>query len=262
MAVNVSIPDEMSIGLIDSMKDSVKKELLTEERIQKIIPEFRKAISFYREYPDIYIDQITPPGNPFKLFFYQRIFLRAVMRYKYVYGTFTRAFSKSFLCVGANLLRCIFFPGAKIFIAAGGKEQGANIAKEKIEEWLDLFPILEKEIKKKQYTRDYVRLIFKNKSQFDIVAVKDSTRGGRRHAGTIEEVIMVDGQKLNEVILPLMNVSRRATCGEVDPDEILNKSQTYITTAGFKNTFAYQKLIQILVWQVVSPGKAFVLGGS
>lgn len=121
---------------------------------------------------------------------------------------------------------------------------------------------MEKEIKKKQYTRDYVRLIFKNKSQFDIVAVKDSTRGGRRHAGTIEEVIMVDGQKLNEVILPLMNVSRRATCGEVDPNEILNKSQTYITTAGFKNTFAYQKLIQILVWQVVSPGKAFVLGGS
>ena len=59
-----------------------------------------------------------------------------------------------------------------------------------------------------------------------------------------------------------MNVSRRTTCGEVDPDEILNKSQTYITTAGFKNTFAYQKLIQILIWQVISPGKAFVLGGS
>lgn len=73
---------------------------------------------------------------------------------------------------------------------------------------------------------------------------------------------MVDGVKLNEVIIPLMNVSRRATCGEVDPNEVLNKSQTYITTAGFKGTFAYQKLIQILVWQVVSPGKAFVMGGS
>lgn len=73
---------------------------------------------------------------------------------------------------------------------------------------------------------------------------------------------MVDGEKLNAVILPLMNVSRRATCGLVDPDEILNKSQTYITTAGYKNTFAYQKLIQILIWQVINPKKAFVLGGS
>lgn len=254
--------DNFQIGLINKMKETVSKELLTEERIKKIIPEFRKAISFYREYPDIYIDQITPSDNPFKLFFYQRIFLRAVMRYRYVYGTFTRAFSKSFLCVGANILRCIFFPGAKIFIAAGGKEQGANIAKEKIEEWLELFPILEKEIEKKQYTRDYVRIKFKNKSQFDIVAVKDSTRGGRRHAGTIEEVILVDGEKLNAVILPLMNVSRRAACGQVDPNEILNKSQTYITTAGYKNTFAYQKLIQILIWQVIDPSKAFVLGGS
>lgn len=180
---------EIKINLIESMREGVTKELLTEDRVKKVIPEFRKAISFYREYPDIYIDKITPPDNPFSLFFYQRIFLRAVMRYKYVYGTFTRAFSKSFLCTGANILRCIFFPGAKIFIAAGGKEQGANIAKEKIEEWLELFPILEKEIDKKQYTRDYVRIKFKNKSQFDIVAVKDSTRGGRRHAGTIEEVI-------------------------------------------------------------------------
>ena len=185
---NLIETDNMHIHLIDSMKQNVSKELLTEERIKKVVPEVRKAISFYREYPDIYIDKITPPDNPFSLYFYQRIFLRAVMRYKYVYGTFTRAFSKSFLCVGANLLRCIFFPGAKIFIAAGGKEQGANIAKEKIEEWLELFPILEKEIEKKQYVRDYVRLKFKNKSQFDIVAVKDSTRGGRRHAGTIEEV--------------------------------------------------------------------------
>ena len=180
--------DDFKISLIENMKETTKNEALTEGRIKKIIPEFRKEISFYREYPDIYIDKITPPDNPFALFFYQRVFLRAVMRYRYVYATFTRAFSKSFLCVGANLLRCIFFPGAKIFIAAGGKEQGANIAREKIEEWLELFPILEKEIEKKQYTRDYVRLLFKNKSQFDIVAVKDSTRGGRRHAGTIEEV--------------------------------------------------------------------------
>ena len=178
MALQNLIKDEvMQIGLINSMKETTTKELLTESRIKKIVPIARQYISFYREYPNIYIDSITPKDNNFALFFYQRVMLRAVMRYKYVYGTFTRAFSKSFLCVGANILRCIFFPGAKLFIASGSKEQSANIAKEKIEEWFELFPILEKEVEHKQYTRDYVRLKFKNKSQFDIVAVKDSTRG-------------------------------------------------------------------------------------
>ena len=50
--------------------------------------------------------------------------------------------------------------------------------------------------------------------------------------------ILVDGTALNEVIIPLMNVSRRCANGEVDADETLNKSQVYITTAGWKNTFA------------------------
>lgn len=46
--------------------------------------------------------------------------------------------------------------------------------------------------------------------------------------GLMEECILIDGQALNEVILPLMNVSRRCANGEVDPDEVLNKSQIYV----------------------------------
>ncbi len=60
----------------------------------------------------------------------------------------------------------------------------------------------------------------------------------------------------------LMNVSRRASNGEVDTEEVLNKSQVYITSAGFKDSFAYQKQIQLLLWQIMRPGIAFVFGGS
>jgi len=35
-----------------------------------------------------------------------------------------------------------------------------------------------------------------------------------------------------------------------------------VTTAGYKNTFAYDKLIQILVWQIVKPETAVTLGGT
>jgi hypothetical protein len=77
----------------------------------------------------------------------------------------------------------------------------------------------------------------------------------------MEEVVGIDQDILNEVILPLMNVERRVN-GFVDPNEPLNQSQIYITTAGYKNTFSYDKLIQILCQSAVNPDKAIVLGGS
>jgi hypothetical protein len=209
---------------------------------------------------------LTPPQSNFRLFFYQRIFLRAAMRHRYCYATFTRAFSKSFLSILLLVIRCVLFPGAKLFIASAGKEQAANIAREKIEEIIELLPPLSNEIDwrpgKTQFAKDYVRIQFKNGSRLDIVAIRESTRGGRRHGGLIEEVILVDGDKLNSVILPLMNVSRRAANGQVDPEETLNKSQIYVTTAGFKDSFAYQKQLQLLLWQIMRPGSSFVFGGT
>ena len=50
--------------------------------------------------------------------------------------------------------------------------------------------------------------------------------------------------------------------GTSQPDEVLNKSQIYVTTAGWKGTFAYNKLIQLLVWMITEPEKAFIMGGS
>ena len=50
--------------------------------------------------------------------------------------------------------------------------------------------------------------------------------------------------------------------GKVDPAEILNKGQCFITTAGYRNTFSYEKLIQTLCQMVARPQEAIVLGGS
>jgi len=127
-----------------------------------------------------------------------------------------------------------------------------------------MIPALENEIKGGasgiRKGPDYVEIDFMNNSNLVIVGVANSTRGGRRHGGLIEEAILVDGTKLNEVILPLMNVDRRASNGKVDPNEN-HKAHSFITTAGYKNTFAYKKQIQFLIWQVLL-GKGFVIGGD
>ena len=256
----------MALQDLLNLSQNRKKIGLSEERIKAIIPAARQYISFWREYPDLFVDFMKGPDNTFNLFFYQRVFMRAAMRHKYVYAVFPRAYSKSFLAVMILMIRCILYPRCKLFVTSGGKEQAAGIMKEKVKEICTLIPAFEKEIDwgrgKSMEGKDYCKYVFKNGSYFDNIAARESSRGKRRHGGLIEECVGVDGTILSEVIIPTMNISRMCMDGTTQPDETLNKSQIYVTTAGWKNTYPYEKLIQLLVWQIVQPEKSFIMGGT
>ena len=256
----------MALQDLLNLSTNRKKIGLSEERIRAIIPAARQYISFWREYPDLFVDFMKGPDSTFNLFFYQRVFMRAAMRHKYVYAVFPRAYSKSFLAVMILMIRCILYPRCKLFVTSGGKEQAAGIMKEKVKEICTLIPAFEKEIDwgrgKSMEGKDYCKYVFKNGSYFDNIAARESSRGKRRHGGLIEECVGVDGTILSEVIIPTMNISRMCMDGTTQPDETLNKSQIYVTTAGWKNTYPYEKLIQLLVWQIVQPEKSFIMGGT
>ena len=245
-----------------------KKVGLSEERVRAVIPVGRQYIAYWREYPDMFVDYLLEMGNPqdFHFFFYQRVFLRIAMRHQYVYAVFPRAYSKSFLSMMTLMIRCILYPKCKLFVTSGGKEQAAGIMKEKVQEICNLIPAFKREIDwtrgKTLEGKDYAKYVFKNESYFDNIAARESSRGKRRHAGVIEECVGVDGKILSEVIIPTMNISRMCMDGSIHPEEQLNKAQLYITTAGYKNTYPYDKLIQFLVWQIVKPEKAMIMGGT
>jgi len=215
----------------------------------------RQYIAFWREYPDLFVDFMSAGFDPeherkqtFSLYFYQRILLRIAMRYKYVYGVFPRAFSKSFLIDLIQMIRCILYPGADIFVAAGGKEQSATILSEKVEDICDKIPAFRREINWSRgggttTSRDHALYQFKNGSTLGNLAAAEKTRGVRKHAGVLEECNSMDQQILQDVLIPTMNVSRRALDGTVQEDEVLNQSQIFITTAGYKQTYSYQKLL-------------------
>ena len=252
---------EMSSPLNTLVKDEV-----SEERLLKVLPELREKIAFYREYPDLFVDDIKGPDCPFKFRYTQRVFLRAIMRHRYVYCTFTRGFSKSFLAIMALMLRAILFPNSQVFVTTGGKEQAALITISKVEEICRLIPALANEIVWERGTtkksKDSVKYVFKSGSTLDILAARESTRGQRRTGGVIEEVILVDETALNEIIIPTTNVDRLLPDGTTDPDEVINQSQIYITSAGWKNSFAYDKLIEIMISSVLFPDQYMILGGD
>lgn len=85
----------MALQDLLDLTQSQKKIGLSEERLRPILPAVRSYIAFWREYPDLFVDFMQTGGDPNKkknliFYFYQRVFLRAAIRYKYVYMVFPR----------------------------------------------------------------------------------------------------------------------------------------------------------------------------
>lgn len=243
---------------------------VTKDRINKNIEKYAELLNTLMVYPDIFIDMVTPRNSKFSLFFEQRMVLRAMIRYRQSYFTFTRAFSKSFLAFLSRYLTCMFIPRHHGFVVAGSKKQAAQIAKEKVIDdlWVK-FPFLANEMRKFRRANklkvpfkesgDTVEFYFPNGSIFDVVGGK--MRGGRRNSGIFEEVIDQDPVYINETIIPLLNTIRRDRQGRVNPAEPQGQ-KIYVTTAGYQNTFAYDKLVETMCLSILQPDKYIVMGGS
>ena len=252
-------------------RNDMSQIVITPQYVEDHRQWFEDMVRLFTLYPDYLVDVITPGDSFFKLYFYQRVFLRVCMRFREVSGTFPRAYSKSFLDFLDMNIRGIMQPRSKGFTCADTKKQAAQIVEEKTNEIYRLFPFLVNELKisdidkiKKKYGNmgsDYAELKFRNDSQIDIVNTGNAGRGGRRHWGTLEEFAMMDGDAVNEVVIPLMNVDRRTVAGLLNPTEP-HAAQTMITTAGYKGTYAHDRTLECLVDMAIEPDKAFCFGGD
>lgn len=249
-----------------------KKIEVDKEKIKKHLPDYQRLIDYWRKYPDKFIDYLCSlnPDNTFRFYFIQRLVLRVFMRYRTVYAVFSRGFSKSFLAVMVLMIKAILYPGSKLATVAGGKSQSASILSSKMLEICQLIPAIANEIvwdtrgKIAQTTqsKDQVTYAFKNGSQLSNAAMTEGTRGQRFQSILVEESAKVDQEKLTEIIMPTLVISRQIN-GEVDPNEVLNQSAVFVTSAGYKGTYAYEKLIDTLCHSVAGKdNEAFVLGGD
>ena len=263
-AIQLINPDVVQFNTHDRLyHDGIELEkgvVITPSFLEKNENLMAESIQIFTAYPDIFLDLITPLGSNFKLFPYQRLFLRACMRYTKIYITAARATSKTFLSILAKYLQCIFLPNHVGSIVAPNKQQAAKISKQKIEEIWRIWPLLEKEIEKANFGKDYVDIFFKNGSRLSIVGALDSDRGIRTHATLIDEARDQDGDAINEIVLPQMNVSRRMDNGLVNPYEKTNTQVIYATSAGTKSSYAYEALIDTFEQAIIDPKTAFCIG--
>ena len=62
--------------------------------------------------------------------------------------------------------------------------------------------------------------------------------------------------------MPTCNVNRLLADNSRDKTEVVNKSQIFITTAGYRNTFSYTKLIELMLQSVLDPDEVMIMGGT
>ena len=81
----------------------------------------------------------------------------------------------------------------------------------------------------------------------------------RRNAGILDEVRDHDPDKLNAVVIPVMNISRRTASGAYNQYE-KHQPQTWISSASQKSDYCYQKLIDFLERSILDPDNIYVEG--
>lgn len=255
----------MPLPIKKNTSETLLSRVISRAEILQNLEEYQKALSFFRRYPDRLLDMYVEASGEecnFKLFDYQRIFLRSLARNKEVYLTFSRGTSKSFTTYLWCIICCVLYPNSKIGVSASTKGQAGAILESKISEILNLLPILKFEVRKIEKVKDSYIVHFKNGSFLQNIAPKQSSRGLRFTAVILEELIEADPDIVQEVILPTLAIQRCAANGEFDRSEVVTQQKIVVTTSGYKDTYAYMTLIRTLLRQLTEPDKAMTLGGS
>lgn len=129
------------------MRDGIPIEkgvVLTREYLDANQELFTKYLDLWIRYPDLLLDLIQDQNDAkyFHLMPFQRIALRASMRYRYHFWTATRATSKSFTAYLSAFMRAMLLPGSTIMIASDIKGTVIKIAEAKFAEIFRHWPLL------------------------------------------------------------------------------------------------------------------------
>ena len=185
------------------------------------------------------------------------------MRFVSIYGVFPRGWSKTYNEVLAMYLVAIFFPGIDLAMTAQTKENAADLIKDKHNEILKHFPMLENEIEGRvKFSKGDAEVKFKSDSKIDNLANAQSSKGQRRKRINIEESALLNDVLYQDALKPIVEVPRYTIgkLGVVDPQE-LNQQINFFTTSGFRGSDEYQRSIRMYNGMVNLSGE-MVLGSS
>lgn len=223
-----------------------------------------RLVSFYRWYPDLFYQLIKPQSGAIRLDLDQCVLLRAMSRFKQVYGVFGRGSGKTFLEQLYGYHTCIFFPDLEMSMSAQTKENSSALIRDKFSEITRFYPMLKNEyVEKESRFADSLSVVkWKSGSRLDTLANQQSSKGQRRKRMVIEESAQVNAKLFEDVLEPIVNVPRR-TIGQlsiINPLE-LNGQINFFTTSWYRGTSEFERNLKFFDDMVNLKG-VMILGAS
>jgi ribonucleoside-diphosphate reductase alpha chain len=232
-----------------------------DKKTDELMDKFYYLAGFFKFYPDLFLDIMTPPDSKYHLNLYQRVMLRMLFRFKNNYIVISRGSAKTFTELLGLILKGIMYPGIRLSVTAESKEQASNILKDKFAELTDVwFPFLKNEIAKAQFGKDTASITLHNGSVIDVLGAVQTSKGLRRNQGSIEESVRMSNYILNDVIIPIFNIPRRTASGDIDKTE-LHGALNFMSTSGFKGTDEYYRNLKMVDEMAECKG-SFVFGAD
>lgn len=155
----------------------------------------------------------------------------------------------------------IFFPNITLSITAYTKENAAKTLKEKYDEIMMYYPMLQNEVKSSKFSDDQAEILFTSGGKIDILANAQSSKGFRRRRLNVEESALLNDTLFQDVLHPIVNVPRRTLGkGSVDPQE-LNGQVHFFTTAAYRGSSEYNRNLAMLKDMAELKGKMVIGSG-
>jgi len=121
-----------------------------------------------------------------------------------------RGIGKTFLSAVYCVIRCILYPGTKICIASGSRNQAINVLEKIMLELVPDSPELAAEINMKEtnYKGMNAQIIFKNGSYIKVVTAGDSARGNRANILLLDEFRLISKDVIDTVLRKFLTQRR------------------------------------------------------
>lgn len=208
---------------------------------------YYQFISWARWYPDLFAEIFKGKNSNRQLHFDQRVFMRCDLRFMSMYGTFSRGYSKTYTEVLDDFIAGILFPGISMSVTAQTRENSAALLKDKFEDIMTDFPLMENEILKYRFSQNDAYIELKNSSKITNLANTQQSKGRRRNRIKIEESALLNNTLFEDALEPIVEIGR-TTAGSlaiVDPEE-MNQQIHFFTTSGYRGSDEYNRSVRMV----------------
>lgn len=179
-----------------------------------------------------------------------------------------RGLGKTYLSAIYCVTRSILFPGTHTCIASGTRGQAINVLEKILYELKPGSPELAAEINDKdtKINGTNAQIMFHNNSWIKVVTASDTARGNRCHVLLLDEFRLMDKDVVDTVLrkfLTLRRMPRYEALTESERQVEYGKEKNltlYLSSAYFKDSWAYQKCIDTFKAMIDPNRRQFVCG--